>query len=271
MLPALRIAVLCLVLATPVAAQGTLEVGGDAAVLVFPADSVLVSIGGTEAARVEVRFGPDRGPDLYPGDLVTALNGTPVANGQEARELYRALEAGDEVRLSVERDGTAREVVFAKPARPAGQLAISPTPEQLAAARARQGWGGTSLATAEYADRWVPTNGAAATHDEANGTVLFKGTAPESALRLDEPLDVHRREGLRVRAKGDGGTYRVRLTDAGGASASVPFEASERWGVYDLAFVDFEGDALDLTALAAIELVSEAGPFQVELDAVEPY
>lgn len=251
-----------------------IDLGGhDSALFVFPADSVLVSVQGEDEAVVRIRFGAaGRGIDLRVGDRITAMNGTAVATAHDLAEMYGALAEGADVRLAIERDETELEVAFAKPARPEdGQIAIAPTPEQLAAARAASGWAGTPLAKADDAAQWTPTPGATATHNPRNGTILFAGDGPAAALRFApaEPVDLHRHDGLRVRFKGDGGAYALRLTDAAGTTVTLPFETADgRWAYRDL---PLDAAALDLDAIAAIEVVPQAAPFRLELDAVEPY
>ena len=143
------------------------------------------------------------------------------------------------------------------------------TSEQIAAVKATQGWSGDALATAEAAARWVATQGATATHDPINGTVRFEG-AQDATLRFDaeSPIDLSSQEALQVRFKGDGGTYGLRLTDADGESARLPFDTkADRWAVQVLSL---DGLALDLTAIATMEIVPESAPFWLELDAIEP-
>lgn len=271
MRPSLPLAALLIALVAPAAfGQSELRIDGrTSAVLLFPADSVFITIQGDDSAHVAVRLGPDRGPDLYPGDLITALNGHAVTSGSEVKKHYDALEPGDDVRLSVERAGVAHEVAFPKPERPSGQLAIRPTSEQIAELKSTQGWSGDALATAEAAAQWVVTPGATATHDPVNGTVRFEG-AQDAALRFDAepPIDLSVQEALRVRFKGDGGTYALRLTDADGQSARLPFDTkADRWAVEVL---PLGGLDLDLATVTRMEIVPESAPFRLELDAIEP-
>jgi type II secretory pathway component PulC len=52
------------------------------------------------------------GVDLKPGDVVTAVNGLPIERPGEAQNAFDSLEAARELRVSYERDGKPRELVY---------------------------------------------------------------------------------------------------------------------------------------------------------------
>jgi type II secretory pathway component PulC len=52
------------------------------------------------------------GVDLKPGDVVTAVNGLPIERPEQAQSAFDSLEAARELRVSYERDGKARELVY---------------------------------------------------------------------------------------------------------------------------------------------------------------
>jgi type II secretory pathway component PulC len=52
------------------------------------------------------------GIDLKPGDVVTAVNGLPIERPGQAQNAFDSLEAARELRVSYERDGKPRELVY---------------------------------------------------------------------------------------------------------------------------------------------------------------
>ena len=52
------------------------------------------------------------GVDLKPGDVVTAVNGLPIERPGQAQNAFDSLEAARELRVSYERDGKPRELVY---------------------------------------------------------------------------------------------------------------------------------------------------------------
>lgn len=145
---------------------------------------------------------------------------------------------------------------------------------EMAVAHAERVWAGHTFDTAEGAALWITSGRATAEHNPTDGTVVFAGPSSDVVLHFapSEPMDVHQRTGFRVRFKGSGDFFMLRLTDVTGASAGFTFGTSDgRWTTREFAFEEFDGDALDLSALAAIEFDPEAGPFRLELDAVETY
>jgi PDZ domain-containing protein len=72
-----------------------------------------VTIGGTGARVVAVRSGSPAAGVLRPGDVILAAEGTPVIQAGPLADLVRRQPPGTGLRLSVERDGQAREVVVA--------------------------------------------------------------------------------------------------------------------------------------------------------------
>ncbi|MEM7164488.1 MAG: PDZ domain-containing protein [Planctomycetota bacterium] len=63
--------------------------------------------GGVEIARV-AEGGPAAGMGLRAGDVITALNDTKVTDTNDLRRALRGLSAGDEVRITVNRDGATQ-------------------------------------------------------------------------------------------------------------------------------------------------------------------
>ena len=52
------------------------------------------------------------GVDLKPGDVVTAVNGLPIERPGQAQNVFDSPEVARELRVSYERDGKPRELVF---------------------------------------------------------------------------------------------------------------------------------------------------------------
>jgi type II secretion system protein C len=52
------------------------------------------------------------GVDLKPGDVVTAVNGLPIERPGQAQNAFDSLEGARELRVSYERDGKPRELVY---------------------------------------------------------------------------------------------------------------------------------------------------------------
>jgi hypothetical protein len=53
-----------------------------------------------------------RDVDLKPGDIVTSVNGMPIERPTEAFAAFTALSSASELRVSVVRDGSARQLVY---------------------------------------------------------------------------------------------------------------------------------------------------------------
>jgi type II secretory pathway component PulC len=53
-----------------------------------------------------------QGVDLKPGDVVTGVNGFPIERPEQATTAFYSLEVSSELRVSYERDGQARELVY---------------------------------------------------------------------------------------------------------------------------------------------------------------
>jgi type II secretory pathway component PulC len=52
------------------------------------------------------------GVDLKPGDVVTRVNGFPIERPEQAQRAFESLQASGELRVSYERDGEPRELVY---------------------------------------------------------------------------------------------------------------------------------------------------------------
>jgi type II secretory pathway component PulC len=52
------------------------------------------------------------GVDLKPGDVVTRVNGFPIERPEQAQRAFESLQASSELRVSYERDGEPRELVY---------------------------------------------------------------------------------------------------------------------------------------------------------------
>jgi type II secretory pathway component PulC len=53
------------------------------------------------------------GVDLKPGDVVTAVNGFPIEHPEQAQTAFDSLEVASELRVTYDRDGQSRELVYA--------------------------------------------------------------------------------------------------------------------------------------------------------------
>jgi type II secretory pathway component PulC len=53
------------------------------------------------------------GVDLRPGDVVTGVNGMPIERPEQAQAVFDSLQVASELRVAYEREGHARELVFA--------------------------------------------------------------------------------------------------------------------------------------------------------------
>jgi type II secretory pathway component PulC len=53
------------------------------------------------------------GVDLKAGDVVTGVNGFPIERPEQAQKAFESLEVSSELRVSYERDGQPRELVYA--------------------------------------------------------------------------------------------------------------------------------------------------------------
>jgi type II secretory pathway component PulC len=54
-----------------------------------------------------------KGVDLRPGDVVTSVNGFPIERPEQAEAAFESLDVASELRVAYEREGQAREVVYA--------------------------------------------------------------------------------------------------------------------------------------------------------------
>jgi type II secretory pathway component PulC len=52
------------------------------------------------------------GVDLQPGDVITRVNGFPIERPEQAQTAFESLEVAGELRVSYERDGEPRELVY---------------------------------------------------------------------------------------------------------------------------------------------------------------
>jgi type II secretory pathway component PulC len=52
------------------------------------------------------------GVDLKPGDVITGVNGFPIERPEQAQTAFDSLEVASELRVSYERDGKPREIVY---------------------------------------------------------------------------------------------------------------------------------------------------------------
>jgi type II secretory pathway component PulC len=52
------------------------------------------------------------GVDLKAGDVVTGVNGFPIERPEQAQKAFESLEVASELRVSYERDGEPREIVY---------------------------------------------------------------------------------------------------------------------------------------------------------------
>jgi hypothetical protein len=53
-----------------------------------------------------------RGVDLKPGDVVTRINGLPIERPEQALRAFESLETSSELRVSYERSGEPRELMY---------------------------------------------------------------------------------------------------------------------------------------------------------------
>jgi type II secretory pathway component PulC len=53
------------------------------------------------------------GVDLKPGDVVTRINGFPIERPEQAQTAFESLQVASELRVSYDRDGEPREIVYA--------------------------------------------------------------------------------------------------------------------------------------------------------------
>jgi type II secretory pathway component PulC len=54
-----------------------------------------------------------KGVDLRPGDVVTSVNGFPIERPEQAQAAFESLDVASELRVTYEREGRARELVYA--------------------------------------------------------------------------------------------------------------------------------------------------------------
>jgi type II secretory pathway component PulC len=52
------------------------------------------------------------GVDLQPGDVVTRINGMPIERPEQAQAAFESLQSASELRVSCERGGVSRELVY---------------------------------------------------------------------------------------------------------------------------------------------------------------
>ncbi len=53
------------------------------------------------------------GVDLKPGDVITRVNGFPIERPEQAQTAFESLQVASELRVSYDRDGEPREIVYA--------------------------------------------------------------------------------------------------------------------------------------------------------------
>ena len=66
---------------------------------------------GMEAAGVVIDTGPGV-PALRPGDLITAINGTPLDDPSRGEEVMRTIGSAPEVRVTIMRNGRQNDMVL---------------------------------------------------------------------------------------------------------------------------------------------------------------
>jgi type II secretion system protein C len=54
-----------------------------------------------------------RGVDLRPGDVVTGVNGFSIERPEQAQSVFESLQVASELRVTYERDGQPRAIVYA--------------------------------------------------------------------------------------------------------------------------------------------------------------
>jgi S1-C subfamily serine protease len=54
-----------------------------------------------------------KGVDLKPGDVVTSINGFPIERPEQAQTAFESLEVASELRVTYDRGGEKREIVYA--------------------------------------------------------------------------------------------------------------------------------------------------------------
>jgi type II secretion system protein C len=54
-----------------------------------------------------------QGVDLKPGDVIVTVNGFPIEHPEQAQTAFESLDVSSELRVSYERDGQPRELVYA--------------------------------------------------------------------------------------------------------------------------------------------------------------
>lgn len=86
--------------------------------------------GGTGARVAGAAPGGGTGVGLHPGDVIRGINGSAVAGLNDFLERFDALGVGAEVKLEVDRGGTATPLAFAKPAGPPLRRATAAAAEQ---------------------------------------------------------------------------------------------------------------------------------------------
>ncbi len=53
-----------------------------------------------------------RGVDLKPGDVVTAVNGSPIERPEQAQSVFDSLPTASAVRVAYDRNGQTREIAY---------------------------------------------------------------------------------------------------------------------------------------------------------------
>jgi type II secretion system protein C len=78
-------------------------------------DQPVMNGGKFHGFRIAALREPDfwAGVDLQPGDVVTGLNGFPIERPEQAQTAFESLDVASELRLTYDRDGKPRELVYA--------------------------------------------------------------------------------------------------------------------------------------------------------------
>lgn len=78
-------------------------------------DHPVMTAGKFHGFRIASLRDPDfwAGVDLKPGDVVTGVNGFPIERPEQAETAFESLQVASELKVAYDRDGQARELVYA--------------------------------------------------------------------------------------------------------------------------------------------------------------
>lgn len=78
-------------------------------------DHPVMAAGKFHGFRIAGLRDPDfwAGVDLKPGDVVTGVNGFPIERPEQAETAFESLQVASELKVAYDRDGQARELVYA--------------------------------------------------------------------------------------------------------------------------------------------------------------